>query len=29
MKLDKDANIDMEYSDHRLIPYMDALFDWW
>jgi hypothetical protein len=27
MKLDKDANIDMEYSDHRLIPYMDALFD--
>jgi len=27
MKLDKDENIDMEYSDHRLIPYMDALFD--
>lgn len=27
MKLDKDANIDMEYSNHRLIPYMDALFD--
>jgi hypothetical protein len=27
MKLDKDANIDIEYTDHRLIPYMDALFD--
>ena len=27
MKLDKDANIDIEYTDHRLIPYIDALFD--